>query len=76
MVFTEYNEDLVRKYDRIEAKEEGREEGRLEGEELFASLISRLSDLGRNSDISRCAEDEKYREKLYIEFGIKEGVQS
>ncbi len=45
--------------------------GREEGESLFARLILKLTSLGRNEDISKCAEDPEYREKLYLEYGLK-----
>ena len=51
-------------------KEEGREEGIEKGENKLASLISKLMELGRTDDVTKCATDEKYRDKLYAEFKI------
>ena len=59
MLMTEYDEELIRKYDRKE------------GEDLFARLVIKLSADGRNEDITKCATNKKLREKLYLEYGLK-----
>ena len=48
----------------------GKEEGIEKGENKLASLISKLMELGRTDDVTKCATDEKYRDKLYAEFKI------
>ena len=37
-------------------------------------LIKNLMELGRDNEIKRATDDEIYREKLYLEFGIKNSV--
>ena len=41
------------------------------GENLFASLIIKLIEDGRRKDIDRAANDEEYRNSLYIEYHLK-----
>ena len=41
------------------------------GENLFASLIIKLIEDGRREDIERAANDEEYRNSLYIEYHLK-----
>ena len=50
---------------------EGIELGRGEGEGNFAKLILCLTREQRNDDIEKVAMDEKYRHKLFREFGIE-----
>ena len=52
-------------------KEEGRQEGRQEGENLFAALIKKLTSLGKDEDIIKSADDSEFRERLYIQYGLK-----
>ena len=54
----------------------GREEGRVQGENLLARLILKLTSLGKNEDIAKCAADADYREKLYQLYDIKEENQN
>lgn len=42
-----------------------------QGEEIFASLVSKLLECGRNEDISKATSDKSYREELYKEFSLK-----
>ncbi|MBQ9211392.1 MAG: Rpn family recombination-promoting nuclease/putative transposase [Clostridia bacterium] len=53
-----------------ESENKGKAEGVSVGEDRLASLISRLSALGRNEDILKVADNKDYREKLYAELGI------
>ena len=41
------------------------------GETLFASLIIKLIEDGRRKDIDRAANDEEYRNSLYIDYHLK-----
>jgi hypothetical protein len=45
-----------------------------EGENLLAALIKKLISAGREKNISRVTTDVKYRELLYIQFGLKKSV--
>ena len=56
--------------------EEGIAKGRVQGENLFAKLILKLTSLGKNEDIAKCAADADYREKLYQLYDIKEENQN
>ena len=56
---------------RAEGRKEGRTEGRAEGMNLFALLIKRLSELGRNEDIEKAAADVAYRNQLFVELSIQ-----
>ena len=51
--------------------EQGHQEGVKEGENLFASLVSKLIEDGRREDIERAANDEEYRHSLYVEYHLK-----
>ena len=51
--------------------EKGCSEGRGVGEGNFAKLILCLTRDHRNEDIEKVAIDEKYRHKLFHEFGIE-----
>lgn len=56
---------------RIEGRNEGRIEGRSEGENRLGRLITKLMASGRSpEEITKAANDPKYREMLYAEFGI------
>ncbi len=70
MWISEYNEEETMRL----FKEEGRQEGVIVGENLFISLIKKLMELGRDNEIKRATDDEAYREKLYLEFGLKKSV--
>ena len=48
----------------------GEARGIKKGEARLASLITELSRLGRNEDITKAAANVKYRKKLYVEVGI------
>ena len=41
------------------------------GENLFASLVSKLIEDGRREDIEHAANDEEYRHSLYVEYHLK-----
>lgn len=51
---------------------EGRNEGRYEGEELFATLMSKLFSDNRMEDAKLAANDKNIRRELYKEYGMKE----
>ena len=67
MFLTEYNEEKVLEQERAEAREEGREEG----ENLFAKLVNKLVLAGKNDEILRVTTDSRYRQELYVQYGIK-----
>ncbi len=48
------------------------EEARLEGEGLLAKLMNKLLSLGKNDDALKATTDAKFREKLYVQYGIKQ----
>ena len=48
-----------------------KEEGRKEGEGILANLINKLLSAGKNTDALKATTDVKYRESLYIHYGIK-----
>ena len=54
-----------------DGKVKGRAEGRAEGENKLGALINSLINAGRNDEIQKVASDEKYRQEMYEEFGIK-----
>lgn len=58
--------------DRVEARgiAIGEERGEKRGERRLSALIMALISAGRGSEVERAASDEKYREKLFIEFHI------
>ena len=47
------------------------EEREAKGENKLSALIRALEEAGRKDDAFKAASDEKYRQKLYEEFGIK-----
>ena len=51
--------------------EQGHQEGVKEGENLFASLVSKLIKDGRHEDIDRAANDENFRNALFAEYHLK-----
>ena len=63
MWIIEYNEE--------ETMQMFKEEGRREGENLLATLINKLISLGRNEDISKVTSDAAFRDRLYIQYGLK-----
>ncbi len=63
----EYMTLLMRDQENIE---KGREEGITYGEERLSALITRLSEIGRVSEILRVTTDKEYRKKLYEELQI------
>ncbi len=67
MILTEYDE---KKHIKNE-KQESWEEGKLEGESLFAKLVNKLISAGKNDDILKATTDPEYRQKLYVQYGIK-----
>ena len=56
---------------RVEGRAEGEAKGRTEGENKLGALINSLINAGRNDEIQKVASDEKYRQEMYEEFGIK-----
>ena len=51
---------------------EGETRGEAIGENLVVTLASKLYSLGRDDDVKKAMEDSEFREKLYIELGIKQ----
>ena len=76
LAILDYNSDHRDAFE--EGKTEGREEGRKEGErvgqhlanERWGKLISLLMKEKRYEDVAKAAEDAKFREKLFKEYGI------
>lgn len=54
-----------------EGRREGKKEGKREGELLFARLTQILLKDGQVEILSRAADDEGYRQKLYKQYGIE-----
>jgi hypothetical protein len=83
MCLKEYDEKRTMELFEKEWKEEGRQEGLEEGEKKglqkgekkFSSLMAKLLSMGKMDDIRRVVEDEEYREKLYMEYGITGSVE-
>ncbi len=79
MCLREYDEKRTMELFKNEWKEEGRQEGLDEGlqrgEKKFSSLMEKLLSVGKMDDIRRVVEDEEYREKLYMEYGITGSVE-
>ena len=75
MCLREYDEKRTMELFKNEWKEEGRQEGLEEGEKKFSSLMEKLLSVGKMDDIRRVVEDEEYREKLYMEYGITGSVE-
>ena len=65
LVWESYNNG----YDDGEVK--GEKKGKKKGENKLGALIKALEKAGRKDDAFKAASDEKYRQKLYEEFGIK-----
>lgn len=51
--------------------DDGVKEGIKEGSDQMAALMKILLEAGRMSDLQLSVDDEKYREKLMKEYGIK-----
>ncbi|MGN0582545.1 MAG: hypothetical protein ACI4KB_07560, partial [Oscillospiraceae bacterium] len=49
----------------------GEEKGEAKGENKLGALFRALEKAGRKDDAFKAASDEKYRQKLYEEFGIE-----
>lgn len=64
MLMVEYDEELVRKYDQRDGKNEGLKEGKKEINELNLRLITD----GRMEDLKKATLDQNYQEKLYREY--------
>ena len=56
---------------RDKARAEGRAEGKTEGMNLFATLVKKLSELGRTENIEKAAADAAYRNPLLVELSIQ-----
>ena len=50
----------------------GEAKGETKGENRLAALINKLYLSGKKEEILRVSEDEAYREKLYIQYGLKQ----
>lgn len=57
---------------RAEGKAIGRAEGKMAGETRMSRLVECLLNAGRLDELKRATQDEKLREKLYLELEIKE----
>lgn len=44
--------------------------GKEEGENIFATLINKLFEVGRANDAALAAKDEEARKRFYKEFGL------
>lgn len=79
MWINEYNEEETMQMFKEEGKQEGiilgeqwgRQEGRQEEANLFSALIKKLTSLGKSEDIIKIADDSTFREKLYVQYGLK-----
>ena len=54
-----------------ELKQMFKEEGRQEEADLLSALIKKLTSLGKSEDIIKIADDSTFREKLYVQYGLK-----
>ena len=74
MCLKEYDEERAKRLFKQEGFEEGlvlgRQEGEKRGEKKFSSLMAKLLSVGKMDDMKRVIEDEEYRERLYMEYGI------
>ena len=57
---------------REEGRAEGKETGKQEERQRLNTLIIRLTEDGRSSDIVKAAQDEAYQKKLLEEYGLAE----
>ena len=64
MLLVEYNEELIRKYDRKEGFDKGIEQGI----NYLNELNSKLIDSNRTEDMIRASKDKKYQRQLLHEF--------
>ncbi len=71
MILSEYDEKKHIKNEKQISWEEGRIEGKIEGENLLARLINKLLSVGKGNDIPKVTTDQKYRQELYDQYGIK-----
>ena len=65
-------EMLIREEGREEGRAEGKETGKQEERQRLNTLIIRLTEDGRSSDIVKAAQDEAYQKKLLEEYGLAE----
>ena len=61
----------INEYNEEETMQMFKEEGRQEEANLFSALIKKLTSLGKNEDIIKIADDSTFREKLYVQYGLK-----
>ena len=75
MWINEYNEEETMQMFKEEGikigEQRGRQEGRQEEANLFSALIKKLTSLGKSEDIIKIADDSTFREKLYVQYGLK-----
>ena len=75
MWINEYNEEETMQMFKEEGKQEGiilgEQRGRQEEANLFSALIKKLTSLGKSEDIIKIADDSTFREKLYVQYGLK-----
>ena len=71
MWISEYNEEETMQMFREEGRQEGLREGEKKGENLFASLVNKLLSSGRIEDVRKAADDVEFRERLYLQIGLK-----
>ena len=55
----------------VTARHEGERIGAVRGENCFAELTRILIEANRLDDLKKATEDEEFRQKLYVEYGIK-----
>ena len=75
MWINEYNEEETMQMFKEEGKQEGiilgEQRGRQEEANLFSALIKKLTSVGKSEDIIKIADDSTFREKLYVQYGLK-----
>lgn len=74
MWINEYNEEETLQMVKEEGIKIGEQRDRQEADNLFAALIKKLTSLGKSEDIIKIADDSAFREKLYIQYGLKKNI--
>lgn len=72
MSIYEYDEEKHMRQEREEWEAIGRAEGKMAGETRMSRLVECLLNADRLDELKRATQDEKLREKLYLELEIKE----
>ena len=71
MWINEYNEEETMQMFKEEGIKIGEQRGKQEEANLFSALIKKLTSLGKSEDIIKIADDSTFREKLYVQYGLK-----